>query len=278
LKLAARIVVALFVALLVAAAGAWIYLHESLPRLDGEIGVKGLARGLKIVRDGEGVPHIFAQSERDGWFAVGYAHAQDRLWQMEFQRRVAQGRLAELFGERAYDTDRLMRTLGLARLAERIVERLDADTRSELEAYAAGVNAFLAADPVLPVEFFAFRINPEPWRPADSIGWLLVMAWDLSSNWRTELERLRFATTLGRERAAEILTKEALREALENLSYRERRVLELRYGLGGEHPCTLAEVGRAFNVTRERIRQIESKTMSKLRHPSRSQVLRDYLD
>ena len=205
MKLAARIVVALFVALLVAAAGAWIYLHESLPRLDGEIGVKGLARGLKIVRDGEGVPHIFAQSERDGWFAVGYAHAQDRLWQMEFQRRVAQGRLAELFGERAYDTDRLMRTLGLARLAERIVERLDADTRSELEAYAAGVNAFLAADPVLPVEFFAFRIKPEPWRPADSIGWLLVMAWDLSSNWRTELERLRFATTLGRERAAEIL-------------------------------------------------------------------------
>ena len=80
------------------------------------------------------------------------------------------------------------------------------------------------------------------------------------------------------ERAAEILTKEALREALENLSYRERRVLELRYGLGGEHPRTLDEIGRAYGVTRERIRQIETKTMTKLRHPSRIRLLRDYLD
>ena len=80
------------------------------------------------------------------------------------------------------------------------------------------------------------------------------------------------------ERAVEILTKEALREALENLSYRERRVLELRYGLGGEHPRTLDEVGRTFNVTRERIRQIEAKALRKLRHPSRSEKLRSFLE
>ena len=191
--------------MLLAAAVAWAYLHESLPKIDGEITAEGLKTQVEILRDKEGVPHLFAKSDSDGWFAMGYVHAQDRLWQMEFQRRVAQGRLSEFLGERAYDTDRLMRTLGLARLAERIVARLDDDTAANLDAYAAGVNAFLAGDPVLPVEFQVFRIKPEPWKPADSVGWMMVMAWDLSTNWRTELARLRFATKLGRERAAELV-------------------------------------------------------------------------
>ncbi|MGZ5097979.1 MAG: penicillin acylase family protein [Usitatibacter sp.] len=181
------------------------YLHESLPAIDGEVALKGLGAPVEVLRDKEGVPHLFARSERDAWFAMGYVHAQDRLWQMEFQRRVAQGRLAEFLGERAYDTDRLMRTLGLAWMAQRIVAKLDAGTRENLDAYSAGVNAFLAADPVLPVEFQVFRMKPEPWKPADTLGWLLVMAWDLSSNWRLELTRLRFAAKLGRERAGEIL-------------------------------------------------------------------------
>ena len=160
---------------------------------------------MDIVRDQEGVPHIFAAGERDGWYAMGFVHAQDRLWQMEFQRRVAQGRLAEILGDRAYDTDRLMRTLGFARLAERIVASLDPQTVGFLEAYAAGVNAFLAADPVLPVEFHLLRVKPEPWKPAHSIGWLMVMSWDLSGNWRAELGRLRYAAKVGGDRAAELI-------------------------------------------------------------------------
>jgi penicillin amidase len=195
----------LFLLVLAAIAAAWVYLHESLPKIDGESVAKGAAAEIEVLRDAEGIPHIFATSERDGWFAMGYVHAQDRLWQMEFQRRVAQGRLAEILGERAYDTDRLMRTLGMARMAERIVAKLDPATRANLDAYAAGVNAFLATGPVLPVEFQVMRIEPEPWKPADTVGWLLVMAWDLSTNWRLELARLRFATKLGRERAGEIL-------------------------------------------------------------------------
>ncbi|HSN20550.1 MAG TPA: penicillin acylase family protein [Usitatibacter sp.] len=187
------------------AAGAWGWLARSLPQLDGTAPAPGLSAAARIVRDVEGVPHIFAASERDGWFAMGYAHAQDRLWQMEFQRRVAQGRLSELLGERAYDVDRLMRTLGIARVSERIVANLDAGTRANLEAYAAGVNAFLAAKPVLPVGFQVFGIEPAPWKPADSIGWLLVMAWDLSGNWRLELARLRFSAKLGPQRTAELL-------------------------------------------------------------------------
>ncbi len=183
----------------------WLYLRASLPQLDGTASVAGLVQPLKIERDAEGVPHIFARSERDGWFAMGYVHAQDRLWQMEFQRRVAQGRLSEFLGEQAYGFDRLMRTLGLDRMAQRIVDRMDADTRANLEAYAAGVNAFLASKPVLPVEFQVFRFRPEAWRPADTMGWLLVMGWDLSANWKIELARLRFAARLGAQRAAEFL-------------------------------------------------------------------------
>ncbi len=205
MKLAAKILGGIVLAVLLVAAIAWTWLHESLPKLDGEVGAKGLRAPVEIVRDGEGVPHLFAKSERDGWFAMGFVHAQDRLWQMEFQRRIAQGRLSEILGERSYEFDRLMRTLGIARLSERIVAKLDADTLANAEAYAAGVNAFLDTDPVLPVEFQLMQVKFARWKPADTMGWLLVMAWDLSGNWRTELSRLRFAAKLGRERAGEII-------------------------------------------------------------------------
>ena len=153
MKLAAKLILGIVLALALAATAAWLYIQRSLPLLDGQVSAKGLGAAVEILRDADGVPHLFAKSGRDGWFAMGYVHAQDRLWQMEFQRRVAQGRLAEFLGERAFETDRLFRTLGLARVSARIVERMDADTRANLEAYAAGVNAFMASDPVLPVEF-----------------------------------------------------------------------------------------------------------------------------
>ncbi len=205
MKVFGEILAGIVVVLALAATGAWLYLQESLPRIEGEMGAKGVVASVEILRDGEGVPHIYAKSERDGWFAMGYVHAQDRLWQMEFQRRVAQGRLCEFLGERAFETDKLMRTLGFARLSERIAAKLDRETAANLEAYSAGINAFLAERPVLPVEFQVFRIEPEPWKPADTIGWLLVMAWDLSGNWRNELARVRFAARLGRQKASEFL-------------------------------------------------------------------------
>ena len=205
MRVALRIFAGLAVLALAACAAAWLYLHKSLPLIEGEVSAKGAKAEIEVLRDADGIPHIFAKSDADAWFALGYVHAQDRLWEMEFQRRIAQGRLSEFLGERAYDTDRLMRTLGMARMADRIVARMDKDTLASLEAYAAGVNAFLEADPVLPVEFLALGVRPERWKPADTMGWLLVMAWDLSANWRTELSRLRFANKLGRERANELI-------------------------------------------------------------------------
>ncbi len=192
-----RALVSLVLLVGLVAVGLWMWTMASLPKIDGEMRVAGLQQPVEILRDREGVPHLFAASERDGWYAMGFVHAQDRLWQMDFQRRVASGRLAEFLGERAFDNDRLMRTLGFARLAREGAAKLDAPTREALEAYAAGVNAFLATDPVLPPEFHFFRVKMEPWQPADTLGWLFVMAWDLSGNWRTELARLRYANKLG---------------------------------------------------------------------------------
>ena len=190
---------------LLAVAGGYAWLRRSLPQIDGTVSLRGLAAPVEVVRDREGVPHAFAKSANDATFALGYLHAQDRLWQMALQRRYAQGRVAEILGERAYDTDRLMRTVGFQRQAERIVEKLDAGTRARLEAYSAGVNAFLATDPALPIEFTVLRTGFEPWRPADCVAWLLVMSWDLSSNWRSELSRLRLAAKVGRERTTEMI-------------------------------------------------------------------------
>jgi penicillin amidase len=195
----------LLVALAILALG-WLWLQGSLPKIDGDVSVKGIGAPVEVLRDADGIPHIFAKSDRDGWFAMGYVHAQDRLWQMEFQRRVAQGRLSELrlVGERTYDTDRLMRTLGFAHVADRIVSHMDPETKANLEAYSAGVNAYMDSA-TLPIEFQVLGVKPEPWKPADTVAWLCVMALDLSGNFRSELARLRLSAKIGRERVNEIM-------------------------------------------------------------------------
>jgi penicillin amidase len=145
--------------------------------------------------DASGVPNIVAASERDASFA-GFAHAQDRLWQMEINRRIAGGRLAEILGPSALDADKFLRTIGVRRTAQTIFENLDAEHRELLEAYAAGVNAYLARrGGPLPPEFLMTRASaPEPWEPADSIGWSLMMAWDLARySHLMELRRLQLA-------------------------------------------------------------------------------------
>src|ERR1700682_1518095 len=186
-----RAFLALIALAITLAAGGYFYLRQSLPKTSGELPVAGLAAPVEILRDGHGIPHIYAQSERDAYFALGYAHAQDRLWQMEMNRRIGAGRLAEVLGAGALETDRLLRTLGIRRVAEANLRQLDAETRSALAAYAAGVNAFLGAKPVLPPELWMLRLTPEPWTEVDSAAWAKMMAWDLGGNWRSELLRLQ---------------------------------------------------------------------------------------
>jgi penicillin amidase len=191
---------------LVAAAGGYAYVRRSLPQHSGEIAVVGLSAPVRIVRDRNSIPHIYAASENDAHFALGFVHAQDRLWQMEMNRRIAAGRLAEFLGAAAVDFDRSLRTLGVYVQAERMFLNLDVKTKTAFEAYASGVNAFLATrDRPLPPEFILLGVTPEPWRPVDSIAWGRMMAWSLSANWREELARFELARTLDARQIGELL-------------------------------------------------------------------------
>ncbi len=183
----------IFAVLVVLGACSWL----SLPSYDGTQSVTGLDAPVEIVRDTHAIPHIFAESPRDGAFAMGFVHAQDRLWQMEMQRRVGAARLSELFGDRSLNTDRFLRTLGVYRVAERNFLMLSPETRAIYQAYAAGVNAYLETrSGLLPLEFVVLGHEPEPWRPADSLVWLKMMAWDLGENFEDELLRARLASRL----------------------------------------------------------------------------------
>ena len=192
---------ALLLAGLAAAGGGWVWLRASLPQLDGEMPLSGLSAPVEVVRDRHGVPHILAQSEEDALFALGFVHAQDRLWQMEMNRRIGAGRLAEVLGPAALDTDRLLRTLGLYRRAEATLAHLAPASRQRIAAYARGVNAWMEArDGPLPPEFLILGFEPAPWRAADSLVWPKVMALDLGREWTRDLMRLRMSKLLPPER------------------------------------------------------------------------------
>jgi penicillin amidase len=194
-------------------AGGYFYMRTGLPRIQGEMRLAGIAAPVTIKRDAVGIPYIAAGSEADGWFALGYAHAQDRLWQMDFQRRIGAGRLAEVMGPNALAYDRYMRTLGLYRVAERNLAALAAETRAALEAYAAGVNAYLRhRRGPLPPEFLLLRYAPEPWRPVDSLVWGRVLALQLSDNMRHELLRARLSRTLSPQQLADLYPATVRRE------------------------------------------------------------------
>jgi penicillin G amidase len=205
MRFSLRIVAVLTIVLFLGGAGGYLYLRQSLPQTQGVLQLSGLGAPVEVLRDRHGVPHIFATSLEDAHFALGFVHAQDRLWQMEMNRRIGSGRLAEVLGPNALDADRFMRTLGLRRVAEENLRSYDDETRRLLDAYAAGVNAFLGSDPVLPPEFWLLGITPEPWSAPDSIVWTKVMAWDLGGNWRSELLRMRLSRTLALERIQEFL-------------------------------------------------------------------------
>ena len=189
--------VVLLLLLAAASAGLW-YRSASQPQVEGTRTLKGLGAEVDIVRDAHGIPHIYAKSPADAYFALGYVHAQDRLWQMELNRRIPAGRLAEVLGPNAVDTDRFIRTLGVRRNAERILGNLSQQTRDALDAYTRGVNAYLEdrSGPLPPEFLLTGAPAPEPWSPVDSIGWQTMMAWDLGGNWTQELLRMRLSQRL----------------------------------------------------------------------------------
>jgi penicillin amidase len=181
--------------LLITAAAFFWYRGATQPQISGQLRMSGLQAAVDIVRDAEGIPHIYAKSTHDAYFALGVVHAQDRLWQMEMNRRIAAGRVAEVLGPAALGTDRFLRTLGVRRNAEAIVRHLAPDARAALDAYAEGVNRYLAerSGPLPPEFLLTGAPAPAPWEPADSLAWQTMMAWDLGGNWTQELLRMRLA-------------------------------------------------------------------------------------
>lgn len=179
--------------------------RRPVPQKNGTQYLDGVHDSIEIITDRYGVPHIYASNEDDLYFAQGYVHAQERLWQMELNRRIASGRLSEIFGSIALETDRFCRRLGLHRIAEEQAKELPDKDRRILEAYSSGINTFIRTNPrQLPVEFTLLGIKPEPWKPAHTIQWGRLQGWSLSGNWETELIRARLIAKLGVERAVKL--------------------------------------------------------------------------
>ncbi|WP_209503772.1 MULTISPECIES: penicillin acylase family protein [unclassified Ruegeria] len=206
-----RIVSGLIMLILAAMGLVYFLASQSLPDYDQTLEVNGLTAPVEIVRDTANVPHILAQNDPDVFFGLGYAHAQDRLWQMTVMRRTAQGRLSEIFGPRTLRVDKLLRRLDLYGLAHRSVEVQDDYTKAALRAYAAGVNARLTEinDEALgrgAPEMFLFNAPVSPWQPGDSIAVIKLMALQLSGHLTDEVLRARTSLMLSNpDRLADIL-------------------------------------------------------------------------
>ena len=192
LSILGRVLAGLIVLVLLLAVGGYYYLkNTTLPQTNGRLVTPGLSAPVEILRDASGIVHVKAASERDLFFGQAVAHAQERLWQMEFQRRIGAGRLAEVLGAGAVPTDKFLRTLGVYRAAEQAYENLPPELRAIVDAYVDGVNAYLATNPPLPLEFKLLGFEPEPWTPADVLVWQKMMSYDLSGNYGEELSRYR---------------------------------------------------------------------------------------
>ncbi|HMF96684.1 MAG TPA: penicillin acylase family protein [Vicinamibacterales bacterium] len=208
-----KALIAVVVLLALVAGGGYLYLRRSLPQLEGTIVVAGLSAPIDVVRDADAIPHVFATNKQDALFGLGYVHAQDRLWQMELQRRIAFGRLSAVLGPAAVPQDRFLRTVGFGRAAKSAWETTPDWARQQINAYLAGVNAFIAGHhgAGLPPEFTLLRFEPEPFTGPDVLAWVKMMAWDLSANYAFELLRHDLANAVGAERMAQLMPPYAVR-------------------------------------------------------------------
>jgi len=191
----------------------FILSRQSFPQIEGSIALPGLNAQVEVIRDSNGIPHIYASNEHDLFMAQGYVHAQDRFFQMDLWRHTGSGRLAEMFGKSQVETDKFLRTMGWARVAAEELKIADPSMLSALGNYAKGVNAYLADHKGSKLSFeyvilslLAPDYSPEPWTPLHTATWAKVMAFDLSGNssaWR-DLQRAQLYALLGEDRAKDL--------------------------------------------------------------------------
>ena len=203
------IIAGLVLLLLIAGVAAYLYwiVQRAQPVINGTATLPGLSASVTVVRDNSGIPHITANTLKDLYMAQGYVHAQDRLFQMDFSRRLASGRLSEVAGGSTVPTDESYRTLGLHRAAEATLPTLPADVREALDAYAAGVNAFIDSHAdALPLEYNVIGAKPDHWSAVDTITFGKLMAWYLnSSSLGNELVMADLLEKVGPDKAAQLL-------------------------------------------------------------------------
>jgi penicillin amidase len=205
-----RILIGSLGVLLVAAVAGFFFLRyqirKSFPETSGTLTIGGLHQPVDIYRDEYGVPRLEAQDEHDLMFAFGYVHAQDRLWQMDLARRVGEGRLSELFGSATLEFDKMFRTIGIRRICEDIERSLPDESRSRIQSYADGINAFIVTHVgKYPVEFDLLRYTPESWLPRHTLMMGRLMSWQLNLSWWTDLTYGALIERLGLDKVTEIL-------------------------------------------------------------------------
>jgi penicillin amidase len=207
------LVVILLILILVAGAATFTLSRLAFPRTNGEAILEnaGLDGPVDIYRDANGIPHIYAETTHDLFLAQGYVHAQDRFWQMDFQRAIGHGRLAQIVGDSQIETDAFLRTLGWSRTAEEELAQMPPEAQDILIAYADGVNAYLEERTSirLSLEYSVLKLTngsyqPVPWEPADSLVWAKVMAWNLASNLDLEIGRAIISNEVGKDRVDDL--------------------------------------------------------------------------
>lgn len=179
--------------------------QKNLPNYNQNQTLEGLQGSVEIIRDTWGIPHIYAQNEADLFFAQGYVHAQDRLWQMELLRRVVSGRLSEVIGKETIEIDKIARTFGFRHLAEKDAKELEKEPHYKtVLAYTKGITAYIEETKNLPSEYKLLRFAPEAWTVADSLAIARFLALQMSQGWLHEIERLHLTSKYGIEQVQEL--------------------------------------------------------------------------
>lgn len=260
-----RILIGVLILVLIAGAGGVFYFKSylpnfvaprSFPQIDGEIKVDGLDAPVDVYRDSMGVPHIYAATSHDLFFAQGYVHAQERFWQMDAWRHIGSGRLSEMFGDGPVETDAFLRTLGWRQTAEAEWAQLGPESRAILQAYTDGVNAYLRDHDgaALSLEYAVLRLltrgyRIEEWTPIHSLTWGKAMAWDLRGNLGEEIERAVLLKTLTPEQVAQLFP-----------AYPGDHPLIVNQPGDGSAPATTLTQFSSTNISMEALADVENKT------------------
>lgn len=208
---ASYVVTLVVLALLAALVGGVLAVRRPLPQTDGTLHLTGLSDKVEVLRDDHGIPQLYAENATDLFYAQGFVQAQDRFYEMDFRRHVTAGRISELLGQSTVATDMYIRTMGWRRVAAQEYALLEPATRSYLDSFSDGVNAYLKGRSAteLSAEYTVLGLGgldyePEQWSAVDSLAWLKAMAWDLRGNMDQEIQRTRLAVTRTPEQVEEL--------------------------------------------------------------------------